>query len=1083
METALELRFAFDLGTNSIGWAVYQLGERTNSLGQKETDVPVQLVDLGANLFSDGRAPNTGESLAALRRVPRGARRRRDRYLQRRKHVLNLLQQHQFLPTDENELARILRADPYPIRATAAEREVSLYELGRALFHLSQRRGFKSNRKAPAGDEETSGKIATAAQNLQERLHKNGYLTLGQFLAARQSNPNARLRQTTRVRLSGAGVQSNYEFYPLREMVEAEFNVLWNTQSAFHAALTDEVQDVLRHAIFFQRPLAPVEPGRCTFFPDELRLSDATEAAQEFRIYQMVNNLRIIYQRSERCLSLEERDRIADVLVAGETLTWTKVRKLLGIDSSHLLNLQEGGEKELKGNRVANLMQGTKKKPGPFRDEWHTLSEIERREVIACLKEADNDEEVVAWAQTHLCCDEDKARLLAAVRLPDDYRRLSEKAVDMILDRLKTEVITYAEAVEQCGLHHSDLGGGEHYQRLPPYNKIPSLQRFLGRSTGDPDDPPDLRFGRIANPTVHIGLNQLRRTCNALIDRYGTPSQIVVELARELKQSEKQKKVTQNRIKENREKNDERRERLVELKQIEPDQKRIGETLLRLQLWDELGDLPRLCPYTGQPISITSLFSSNIEIEHILPFSRTLDNSPANKTVAFRKANRLKANLSPSEAATRHPDVIDRKAMQDRVRLSGMPANKRWRFEDDAMERYENEEQFLARQLNETQYLSRLARAFLSTLFASKDETGHGRQNVWVVPGRMTSLLRNRYAVNLGTSNRKSRDDHRHHAIDAAVIGVLDRSLIQRIASISAKREADGVDRLLADLEPPYPAFREQILNRVNTIHVSNRARHLNESPDSHHTSGKLHEETYYGIVKDLPENEEALSLGNVVRRKSVVSLTVPEISQIRDGKLRGELQKVAEIDPETRKTELTKKAVEQKLVVWSEQRGIYRIRVMKKKSTVIPIASRKTGEPYKAVVPDENAYFDIYKDNAGKWYGIAVNSFHANQKGVDSELTEGVFIMRVYKGDYLQLRDLETGFNAIKRVTQIKAASNLLVLVGANEAGNIQQRHDDDDDELRKDFANIAKLKSRAARRVRFTNAGRMKTVPHGKI
>lgn len=79
METALGLRFAFDLGTNSIGWAVYQLGERTNSLGQKETDVPVRLVDLGANLFSDGRAPKTGrilggvETSSSRRQTPAGS--------------------------------------------------------------------------------------------------------------------------------------------------------------------------------------------------------------------------------------------------------------------------------------------------------------------------------------------------------------------------------------------------------------------------------------------------------------------------------------------------------------------------------------------------------------------------------------------------------------------------------------------------------------------------------------------------------------------------------------------------------------------------------------------------------------------------------------------------------------------------------------------------------------------------------------------------------------------------------------------------------------------------------------------------
>lgn len=1084
MEKLVGLRFAFDLGTSSIGWAVYKLGQRTNTLGGMERDVPVELIHLGVNLFSDGKVPKTGESLASIRRVPRGARRRRDRFLQRRKHVLSLLQKHGLLPAHGNELDELFKLNPYAIRAEAVTSVVPLYQFGRAIYHLNQRRGFKSNRKAPAGEDESSGKIAIAAEKLNQLLQDSGFATIGQFLASRQSSDDVRQRDTTRVKLSGKGALSNYEFYPMRSMVESEFNQLWSAQSHAYAELSDEAYKEIHQAVFFQRPLKPVLPGRCTFFPDEFRLSDASESAQEFRIYQMVNNLRIIHQRSERALSLEERDRLADKLIAGETLTWTKVRRLLGIDSSYQINLQEGGEKDLKGNIVALLMQGKKSKQGPFFGEWLTMPENRRREIIDYLQYAEEDESVIAWAMSTFDWDHDRAQKLSNIRLPDSYRRLSAKAVDLILDRLKETVCTYSEAVAQCGLDHSDLDGNEYYTRLPFYNRVPSVQRYLGRSTGNPEDPPDIRYGRITNPTVHIGLNQLRKTCNALLDRYGQPSQIVIELARELKQSDKQKKETAERIKKNREANDERRERLEDMNQIEQGQTRIGYAMSRLQLWDELGTDPKLCPYTGKPISLTDLFSSKVEIEHILPFSRTLDDSPANKTVAFREANRVKRNLAPAEAARQHPDVIDLQAMQARVRLSGMPANKRWRFEDDAMSRFDDEEQFHARQLNETQYLSRVARTYLSTLFARKDENEQERKHVWVVPGRMTSLLRKRYSVNLGTNNQKSRNDHRHHAIDAAVVGVVDRSLIQRIADASAKREIDGVDRLLADMELPYPEFRNQVLDKVDKILVTNRARHLNRNTtDSRNTSGKLHEETYYGMVANLPENDTALSLGNVVRRKPVTSLTVPEVSQIRDEKLRSSLQAELCINPDTRKSSLAKKEIEQRLSAWSESNQIYRIRVLKKESSIIPIHCKKTGNPYKAVVPAENVYMDIYEDAKGNWKGLAMDSFRANADVDEASDYPGTFLFRIYKGDYLQLRDPETNVNDVMRVYQLKIASRVIVLANVNEAGVLQSRHDDKDDAFRYEFASIPKLKSRAARRVRFTAAGRMKTIPHGKI
>lgn len=1080
----MNLRYSFDLGTNSIGWAVYELGHRVDSLGKSEPDVPVRLVDMGVNLFRDGREPKTDESLAALRRIPRGARRRRDRFLQRRNYLLSLLEKYKLIPPPGNNRDSVLQSNPYPFRATAPDGPIDINNVGRVLFHLNQRRGFKSNRKATTNDkDDDSGKIASAAQNLKMVLSENGHKTLGQFLAERQSAENPRNRQPIRIRLHGSGAKASYEFYPLREMVEHEFDVIWKEQALHHPQLTEQARAEIKHAIFWQRPLKSVEPGRCTFFPEEPRLSDATELAQAFRIYQTINNLRVISNRLERDLTLEERDRLACKLMQGKDLTWTAVRKLLGIDSSQQLNLELGGDKNLKGNLVAKAMEGTSsKKPGPFHNQWSGMTERDRQDTLQYLSEAENDDEVVAWGMGILDLDEINATRLARIRLPDSYRRLSKKAIDMIVERLQHNVVTYAEAVAQCGLHHSDLGGDEHYKRLPPYNRIPSLQRNLGRSTGKPEDPPDKRFGRLSNPTVHIGLNQLRRTTNALIDKHGSPAQIVLELARELKQSNKQKELSSKRILENRIANDARRSRLEELDLIGKGQ-RTGEMILRLKLWEELGDEPRRCPYTGQVISINKLFDSEIEIEHILPFSRTLDNSSANKTVAYRRANRLKTNLSPAEAAERHPDTFDAEAMNRHIAQSKMPGNKRWRFEPDAMDRYNDEDNFMARQLNETQYLSRLSRAYLNTLFPRKDESGKGRQHVWVVPGRLTSLLRARLGVNLGDHNRKNRNDHRHHAIDAAIIGIIDRSLIQRVASISAKQELSGVGRLLADIEEPFANFRTQVMRRAQTLIVNSRAAHLSANPrDSSQTSGKLHEETYYGKIRDLPENQNTINIGNVVRRKPVTSLTVKEISAIRDLRLRASIQEITQIDPATGKSALSAKDIVLRLVEWSEKTGTHRVRVLKQEATAIPIHNPSTGEAYKYVVPAGNSYIDIYENRDGKWIGIGVDSYRANRSSQSTKNDAGTFIMRIHKGDFLQVRDIDPGENHIKRVHQLKVKAQQLVLAGANEGGELQKRHEDTSDGFRWDFATINKLKKRQARRVRFTPAGRMKTIPYGK-
>ena len=143
------LRFAFDFGTNSIGWAVYQLGFPSNAVPSSPR--VCKLIDCGVRVFADGRNPKDGASLAEMRRVPRSARRRRDRFLQRRTYLMSLLVEHGLMPKLPKERQELSMLDPYALRANGLDTELTPFELGRVLVHLNQRRGFKSNRKTDRG--------------------------------------------------------------------------------------------------------------------------------------------------------------------------------------------------------------------------------------------------------------------------------------------------------------------------------------------------------------------------------------------------------------------------------------------------------------------------------------------------------------------------------------------------------------------------------------------------------------------------------------------------------------------------------------------------------------------------------------------------------------------------------------------------------------------------------------------------------------------------------------------------------------------------------------------------------------------
>jgi len=406
--------------------------------------------------------------------------------------------------------------------------------------------------------------------------------------------------------------------------------------------------------------------------------------------------------------------------------------------------------------------------------------------------------------------------------VPEGYGRLGLTATTRLFAALEDHVCTYNEAVAACGWRHSDGPIEEGLENLPYYGEI--LDRHVIPGTGIKTDDDITRYGRITNPTVHIGLNQLRRLVNKIICAYGRPDEIVVELARDLKQSEDQKREVQKIIKRNTDAAIARGKKLVE----DLGQKDTGANRMILRLWEDLGHdvMTRNCPYTGKRISATMLFDGSCDIDHILPYSRTLDDSFANRTLCLKEANRQKANKTPWEVWGDTPqwEVIA-------ANLKNLPDNKSWRFAPDAMQRFEGENDFTARALKDTQYLSRIARSYLNALY----DGGDGKSHVWVVPGRLTEMLRRHWGLNgLGaltdsdaqTVKAKNRTDHRHHAIDAAVIAATDRSLIKRISDMAKRDEKTGAEEIARSVPPPWEGFRGDIAARIRRIIVSHRADH-----------------------------------------------------------------------------------------------------------------------------------------------------------------------------------------------------------------------------------------------------------------
>jgi len=147
----MRYRLALDLGSTSLGWAMIRLNH-------DEPPAPTAVVKAGVRIFSNGREPaapgSTGTSLAAARREKRAMRRRRDRLLKRKERMTNTLIKYKFFPADEAQRKALVTLNPYALRAKGLDKALTPSEFARALFHINQRRGFKSNRKADKSNSE-----------------------------------------------------------------------------------------------------------------------------------------------------------------------------------------------------------------------------------------------------------------------------------------------------------------------------------------------------------------------------------------------------------------------------------------------------------------------------------------------------------------------------------------------------------------------------------------------------------------------------------------------------------------------------------------------------------------------------------------------------------------------------------------------------------------------------------------------------------------------------------------------------------------------------------------------------------------
>lgn len=1080
---ATPYRLGIDLGSNSLGWCAVRLDA---------SGAPGGVLDAGVRILTPnqeaGRDPKSLMSLAAGRRDARAMRRRRDRFLRRQKRLMRLLVEAGLMPADEAARKALEKLDPYFLRAAALEGRIEPHELGRALFHLNQRRGFKSNRIADGGDDE-KGATKQGMRELDAALRQSGARTLGQFLARRHARDRtgARLKdgdgyvepQSVRFRPRTKGASVLYDFYPTREMVAEELEAIWNAQAPHHPQLTPELHRNLWRTIIDQRSLKKPPVGRCTFMPEQAVVSphgfdiDLGERApkalpvfQRFRILQDACQLRVSRPgQGERKLTMQEFRAVVAALMAGggSVVEFEKLRKALNLSDDARFNYELAGRKGFPPDQTAVKLSHK----NAFGKAWRSLPAARQAEVVERLLAVENPDEMTDWLQDACGLSAEAAEFVSeTVRLPQGYGQLGRAALARLVEVMEVEPyadpdtgevfdqpLSYDQATRLIDRHHSDMRA-DRRARLPYYGAV-MARHVISRPTA-PEGSQE-RIGRVPNPTVHIGMNQLRAVVNALVDAYGPPTEIVIELARELKLNKEQKDRIQRENRDNEKANEDRRARLARLGVADT----YGARLL-LRLFDELPADERVCVYSGKPLSVERLFDGSVDIDHILPHSRTLDDGFMNKVLCTREANRRKGNRAPGDAwsGAELQTIVER--------AERLFPRKAWRFQPDAMARFAEKGDLAARHLNDTQHMARMAGEYLRVVC----------EHVWVSTGRLTAMLRAKWGLNgllpdhnSGDTNQpKNRKDHRHHAVDGFVLACTTRSLINRIAKASGEAEALDLDHLFprGAFPEPYEGFRDDLKRRLDAVIVSHKPDHglAGVGVRGAATSGRLHEETAYGLVDEEVEGKRF----NLVRRKAIAALTEKDVRAVRDKNLRDQLIRVAE------QARREGRKLAEALAAFGEANDISRVRVL----AVDKSARRFThggGRFEKAYIPGANHCIEIFETADGKWRGEGVTTLDANTPGYRTrwreEQPQARLVMRLQQGDLIEA-DRGDG-RKVYRVSSLWIEQGTIPLSEHNETGDLNARHKDPDDLFTWWYGSYSGLKKAGARRVRIDPIGRV--------
>lgn len=774
-----QYRIGLDIGIGSVGYAVLE-----NDPIQEE---PCHILKLGVRTFNPNEVSKTGESTAKKRRELRGVRRRKRRKQFRFTRMKNLIAKTFGCETIKDidilnlgdKQQNLLPADVYELRFRALSERVADAELSKVILHLLKYRGFKSNRKnLESGAEE--GKLKKAINSNVVYMQEKGYKTIGEMIFKDEKffelrEKNGKTYRMYNVRNHG-GDYANC-FY--RKDLSAELETILKSQKSLgNKKVSDEFVEKALEIFNAQRSFdegpgegspysAKFEEGNCTFIPTEKRAPKASYTFELFNAVSKINNLKV----DGKELSFEQKQGLYEVVKEKEKLKFSDVRKKFKFTGGAIFNLcsynlgkngeglkEEDYIKKCEDKVLVSMANSYKiKKTLGLETSFENRDLIDEvANLLTHYKSDSTIDEYIAQNELLNALSDKQKEDLKTLNF-NQFGSLSYKAMREIAKfLLKGE--RYDVACKNAGFDHASF-------------ECEKLEFLKGEKIEE-------MLSDITNNVVRRSVRQTLRIVNEIIKEYGSPQFISIELARELSKNQQDRKAIIKHQKERELYNDEIVERLkTEFEIAKP----TGQDILKFKLYEEQNCK---CMYSGKTIDPSVLFEPNrYQIDHILPISKSMDDSFNNKVLVLADENQNKGNRTPFEYFGN--DVEKWNGFVARANLIKNIKKRRNLFKETISE--EEQKEFISRNLNDTRYISKFLLELFNKYLIMSPVKQHGdkkRKVVYSVNGATTNYLRKCWAI-----DKIREDGDIHHCVDACVIATVNDSIIQRITSFNKFKE------------------------------------------------------------------------------------------------------------------------------------------------------------------------------------------------------------------------------------------------------------------------------------------------------